>query len=326
MSNSTKPFRMGFLLMPEYAMLTFASLIDPLRIANRMAGQTMFGWDILTLDDEPACASNGVAVSPTNSIQNTHELDGLIVVASHDAKHHHTQQLTRILQQLKQERRIIGAASGGTINLAMAGVINDLPCTTHWEFIDTFKEEFPNLKITTDIYNYNSISLTCSGGTAAVDMMLHFIAEKCGTDIAKQVAAQCIHLDKRPSSTKQSIIPGTNVLPDELNCKQLVKAIAVMQDNMEEPLSCKEIARRSGFSLRQMERKFKEKLGYAPNQFYVKMRLHKARLLIEQSDMRLIDISTACGFISASHFTQCYKRTFHSLPSDIKYKRALPTA
>ena len=98
MSNSTKPFRMGFLLMPEYAMLTFASLIDPLRIANRMAGQTMFGWDILTLDDEPACASNGVAVSPTNSIQNTHELDGLIVVASHDAKHHHTQQLTRILQ------------------------------------------------------------------------------------------------------------------------------------------------------------------------------------------------------------------------------------
>lgn len=318
MTKPTKQFNMGFLLMPNFSLLTFSALVEPLRIANRITEQELFSLAIYTPEDTRVAASNAITVEPTKSLANTDDLDGLIIIASEDAKHYHSQKLTRVLKTLKHNRILLGGASGGVINLAMAGVIGKHTCTTHWQLIDTFKEEYPQLSINSDIYHYDSRLVSCAGGTAALDMMLHFIADKCGEQVAKNVAAQCIHDEIRPATQEQSFIPGTNVLIDDLDCKRLAKAIAVMKNNIEHPLTCKEIAANSGFSLRQMERKFKQKLEQSPNQFYVNMRLNKAKALIEQSDMRLIDISIACGFLSPSHFTQCYKRVYNCLPSHKK--------
>lgn len=320
MVEANKPFRsfhIGFLLVPEFALLTFASTIEPLRMANRMAQKELYSWDIYSLDNEPVLPSNGIEIHPTRKREDTDKLDGLIVVASKDAKHYHNKELSRWISRLKQRRILLGGASGGTINLAMSGVFEQQPCTTHWEFIDTFKEEFPQLNITTDIYEYDGRTMSCSGCTAALDMMLQLITHHHGHELAEKVAAQCIHPDIRPAHEEQRIALGSRV---PTNHPRLAKIIDIMRQNLEEPISCKEVADMAGMSQRQMERIFKEHLSQRPNQYYLNLRLEKARLLLEQSDMSILNVAMACGFLSTSHFSQCYKRMYKRLPSTDRRK------
>ncbi len=317
MSEQTKPFNMGFLMIPEFAFLSFAATIDPLRMANRMSQQELYHWDLYTLDNKAVTPSNGIDLQPTRTLDDTEHLDGIIVVASKDAKRYHTKEISRWLTRLKQRRLMMGATSGGTIILAMSGLLGKEPCTTHWEFIDSFKEDFPNLNITTDIYEFDGQRLSCSGGTAALDMMLQLISVQHGSELAAKVAAQCIHPDIRPAHEEQRIALGARV---NMNHPRLAKAIEVMKAHIEEPISCKQVAEQVGLSQRQMERVFKEHLEHRPNQYYLNLRLEKARLLLEQSDMSILNVAMACGFQSTSHFSQCYKRTYQRLPSADKRK------
>ncbi|MCP4880073.1 MAG: GlxA family transcriptional regulator [Gammaproteobacteria bacterium] len=317
MSESKRTFNMGFLLIPEFALLSFAATIDPLRMANRMAKQDLYHWDLYTLDDQGVVPSNGIELQPTRRRNDTEHLDGLIVVASKDANLYHTKEIARWLTRIKQRRILLGATSGGTIILAMSGLLGDETWTTHWEFIDGFKEKYPKLNITSDIYEFDGQRMSCSGGTAALDMMLQLITFQHGTELANKVAAQCIHPDIRPAHEQQRIALGARV---SMKHPRLAKAIQVMKKHIEEPISCQQVAEDVGMSQRQMERVFKEHLDQRPNRYYLKLRLEKARLLLEQSDMSILDIAMACGFQSTSHFSQCYKRTYQRLPSSDKRK------
>lgn len=239
MSAAKKAFNMGFLMIPEFAFLSFAATIDPLRMANRMAKQDIYHWDLYTLDDQPVQPSNGLILQPTRQRDDTKHLDGLIVVASKDAKLYHSKQISRWLTRLKQRGIMLGATSGGTIILAMSGVLDQTPCTTHWEFLDSFREAFPKLNITSDIYELDDQRLSCSGGTAALDMMLGLIAVQHGSELAAKVAAQCIHPDIRPAHEEQRIALGARIT---LKHPRLAKAIEVMKAHLETPLSCQQIA------------------------------------------------------------------------------------
>ena len=317
MSAARKAFNMGFLLIPEFAFLSFAAAIDPLRMANRMAKEELYHWDLYTLDDQAVQPSNGLMLQPTRQRDDTKHLDGLIVVASKDAKLYHSKQISRWLTRLKQRGIMLGATSGGTIILAMSGILEQAPCTTHWEFLDSFEEDFPKLNITSDIYELDGQRLSCSGGTAALDMMLQLITVQHGADLAAKVAAQCIHPDIRPAHEEQRIALGARI---PLKHPRLAKAIEVMKAHLENPLSCQQIADRVNLSQRQIERIFKDHLGQGPSQYYLNLRLEKARLLLEQSDTSVLNIAMACGFQSTSHFSQCYKRAFQRLPSADKRK------
>ncbi|MDP6189768.1 MAG: GlxA family transcriptional regulator [Gammaproteobacteria bacterium] len=317
MSAARKAFNMGFLLIPEFAFLSFAATIDPLRMANRMAKEELYHWDLYTLDDQAVQPSNGLMLQPTRQRDDTKHLDGLIVVASKDAKLYHSKQISRWLTRLKQRGIMLGATSGGTIILAMSGILEQAPCTTHWEFLDSFKEDFPKLNITSDIYELDGQRLSCSGGTAALDMMLQLITVQHDAELAAKVAAQCIHPDIRPAHEEQRIALGARI---PLKHPRLAKAIEVMKAHLENPLSCQQIADRVNLSQRQIERIFKDHLGQGPSQYYLNLRLEKARLLLEQSDMSVLNIAMACGFQSTSHFSRCYKRVFQRLPSADKRK------
>ncbi|MDP6968305.1 MAG: GlxA family transcriptional regulator [Gammaproteobacteria bacterium] len=317
--SATKPvFNMGFLMIPEFAFLSFAATIDPLRMANRMAKEELYRWDLYTLDDQPVQPSNGLTLQPTRKRDDTKHLDGLIVVASKDAKFYHSKATSRWLTRLKHSGIMLGATSGGTIILAMSGLLDQEPCTTHWEFLDSFKEAFPNLNITSDIYEFDGHRLSCSGGTAALDMMLQLITFQHGSELAAKVAAQCIHPDIRPAHEEQRIALGARM---PLKHPRLAKAIEVMKEHLEHPISCQQVAEQVNLSQRQVERIFKEHLGQRPNQYYLNLRLEKARLLLEQSDMSILNVAMACGFQSTSHFSQCYKRNYQRLPSTDKRKK-----
>ena len=105
-------------------------------------------------------------------------------------------------------------------------------------------------------------------------------------------------------------------LPARLGVKhpKLLQVIQRMEANLEEPLSRSELAVEARLSTRQLERLFRKYLNRSPARYYLELRLNRARLLLLQTNMSVIDVALACGFVSASHFSKCYRDFFGKTP------------
>ena len=102
---------------------------------------------------------------------------------------------------------------------------------------------------------------------------------------------------------------------------KLAEAVSLMEANIEEPMTLDELSYHVGLSRRQLERLFQRYLHCVPTRYYLELRLERARQLLLQSSMPIVDIALACGFISAPHFSKCYRDTF-SLPPRDERRRA----
>ncbi len=74
------------------------------------------------------------------------------------------------------------------------------------------------------------------------------------------------------------------------------------------------LARDVGMSTRQLERLFRRYLNRSPKRYYMELRLQKARNLLMQTDMSVINVALACGFASPSHFSKCYRAHYNTTP------------
>jgi len=87
-----------------------------------------------------------------------------------------------------------------------------------------------------------------------------------------------------------------------------------VEENLEEPLTRSELAEMACLSTRQLERLFRKYMNRSPARYYLELRLNKSRLLLLQTPMPVIDVALACGFVSASHFSKCYRDFFGKTP------------
>lgn len=313
LDNSNIVERIGFFLVPGFSMISLASAIEPLRMVNRLRDETIYKWDIYGVHDEVVLASNDLPFSPTREMSDTYDLDRMIVVAGIGAHHAEQDDVLRWLRILRRKGIKLGATSTGSLLLAKAGVLKGRNCTIHWENRDSFSEQFPELNISSELYEIDRDVMTCSGGLAGLDMMLQLIAMKHGEALAKDVAEQCIHPAIRPAHEKQRM---ELQLRHQTQHPRLLKALELMRSNTEEVLTCQEIGELVGLSTRQMERLFKECLGASPAAHYIQLRLEKAHHLLLQSTLSIMQISTACGFSSTSYFARCYRKQYNCTPRE----------
>lgn len=312
-TTSTGPERIGFFLTPEFSMLSFSATVEPLRMANRMSGANLYEWHLFGVDDQPVMASNGMVFSPTRTLDQSLDIDTLIVVAGIGSHLYDNPETRAWLRQMAARGTNIGATSTGSLLLARFGLLKNKTCTIHWENIESFREEFPLLNITGELYEIDGKYLTCSGGLAGLDMMLSLIGNRHGEKLAHAVAEQCIHPNIRPAHESQRMSLQSKF---HVNNPRLIKAIEVMRKNVAEQLSCQEIAEAANLSSRQLERLFKEHLNTTPNQFYLDMRLDRARFLLVQSSLSIVEIASICGFGSSSYFAKCYRTRFDHPPRE----------
>lgn len=144
-------------------------------------------------------------------------------------------------------------------------------------------------------------------------MMLSLIADRKGADIAALVTDELIHHRMRQPNERQRMDLRARL--GVANPKILTVA-ALMEENLEEPLSCSTLAKRAGLSPRQLERLFRKYIGETPTRYYLRLRLDKARQLLRQTSMPILSVGLACGFISASHFSSSYSHHFGKTPSE----------
>jgi transcriptional regulator GlxA family with amidase domain len=313
------PETIGFFLVPKFSMIAFTSAIEPLRMANRMSGEELYNWVLISKGGESVTASNGIAVEPHLAMDRDNKggdglaLPSIAVVSGIEAERYQDADVFAWLRRHDRKGADIGALCTGSHILARAGLLDGYTCTIHWENLLGFREEFPDIAVTDDLYAIDRNRFTCSGGLAALDMMLHLVAREHGSDLATMVSEQCIVDRIRSGDDHQRLPLGVRL---GVRHPKLLDAIRLMESNLEEPLSQRELAEYVGLSRRQIERLYRRHLGRTPARYYRELRLERARHLLYQTGLPVIDVAMACGFVSASHFSKCYRQRYGSRPHE----------
>ena len=295
--------------------MAFTSSIEPLRSANRMSGRDLYRWRTLSIDGSMVAASNKVAIEPDGSFLDPPGCDTLFVCAGVNAEKFTDPRLSPRLREIARAGVAMGAVCTGSIALANAGLLDDYRCTIHWENVEGFVEAYPRLKVTATLFEIDRNRYTCSGGTAPLDMMIHFIARDHGSELAISVAEQMLHAAMRQPHDPQRLSTQHRT---GISNPKLLAAIAHMEAYIETPLPVAAIAEAVSLSPRQLERLFQELLKKTPARYYLELRLQRARLLLQQTAMPILQIAVASGFTSAAHFATSYKAYFAVSPRDVR--------
>ena len=311
-TNGKEPQTIGFLLLPEFSLIAFTASIEPLRSANRLSRKTLYNWKTISLTGEPLAASNGVTITPDGALENAKACDVIFICAGIRPMQNLPQGLSGKLRTLARRGMPLGSVCTGSVALAKAGLLDGHRCTIHWENIEGFAETFPDLDITATLFEIDRNRYTCSGGTAPLDMMIHSIKLDHGETLALNVADQMLlNFVREPQAGQRMAIEHRT----GIRHPKLLAAIGYMEAHTETPISLHDLSREINLSLRQLERLFKSKLSVTPTQYYLELRVQRARQLLRQSPMSIMEVAVATGFNSASHFTQIYKKYFGHAPS-----------
>ncbi len=300
------------LLVPQFSMMAFTSMIEPMRIANRCTGQTLFRWEVLTADGGPVPASNGLEITPDGPFVGVKPMSGAVVCSGTNVSHFDHRELIATLRRLATFGTAIGALCTGTYVLAKAGLLNGYQATVHWEDYPSLVSEYPDLVITQELFEIDRNRFTCAGGTAAIDMMLAIITRDYGPEMAAEITDILVHHRKREKSERQRMDLRSRL---GVAHPKLLSVVKRMEETIDSPVSCAELARQEGISTRQMERLFSKYLGHSPTRHYLTVRLERARFLLLQTSMPILSVAMACGFVSASHFSKTYHEHFRRTPS-----------
>lgn len=313
MTSTARP-RLAFLLLPQFSMMSFSAALEPLRAANRLRDQSLYTWVLASTDGHPVMASNGIPIGVQCSLTHVGRPDLLLVCAGLDplAIIAGLPQLRGQLRQLASHGCRVGGISSGPFMLAEAGLLNGRRCTVHWEYADLFAERHPQTQPVADLYVVDHNVFTCSGGTAALDLMLHFISEYDGSDLALAVAEQFIHPRIRQHGDQQRMRLD---LRHNVAHPKLIKVISQMQQSIANPFSLQQMASQVNLSTRQVERLFAQHLGQSPGLFQLNLRLLHAQHLLRETILSVTDIAAKCSFSSSSQFCRSYRRRFDCSPT-----------
>ncbi|MDP9139133.1 MAG: GlxA family transcriptional regulator [Pseudomonadota bacterium] len=298
-------------MVPQFTMMPVTSAIEPLRIANRLSEKLLYSWSMHSLDGKPVAASNGILAMVNGDLDQVDEHATVVVCGGLDIHRQDDKRLLAWLRRTARRGRDIGALCTGSHLLAMAGLLDGHSCTIHWENMPGFAEAFPEIKISGGLFEIDRDRFSSAGGTSALDLMLALIASQHGAELAANVAEAILHSPIRHHSEHQRMS-----LPARIGARhpKLVGIIAEMENNLEDPLSPSLLAKQAGLSTRQLERLFRRYLDRSPKRYYLELRLKKARSLLLQTDMSVINVALACGFSSPSHFSKCYRAFYGRTP------------
>ncbi|SIT59719.1 HTH-type transcriptional regulator CdhR [Mesorhizobium prunaredense] len=314
-----------FFLVPDFTMIAFATALDPLRSANRMLGYEAYRWRLASIDGKPVRASNGVECAVDTSLEDERkkmsgsERPNMAVVCSGiNVERYQNKSAFAWLREEYNRGVAIGGLCTGAHILAAAGLLSNKRCAIHWENLPGFSEAFPKANVFADLFEIDQNIYTCAGGTAALDMMLKLIGDDFDDNLVNRVCEQVL-TDRVRSPTDRQRLPLRARLGVQ-NSKVLT-IIELMEANLSEPLSLIEIADHVDLSRRQIERLFRTEMGRSPARYYLEIRLDRARHLLIQSSMPVVEVAVACGFVSASHFSKCYRELYARSPQQERVDR-----
>ena len=309
--SDAKTERFVFLLLNDFSMIAFASAIEPIRLANHVSGQSLYDWKLAAENGQDVQCSNGANLRADMGLGEVQRDDTILVCGGINIKANTTKPVLTWLRRESRKGMPVGGLCTASYTVAKAGLLDGRRCTILWENCDSFQEEFADVELSQTIFVVDKNRYSSAGGTSSADLMLKLIAAKHGTELSNQVADEMIYTSIRTDRDEQRLSIPTRI---GVRHPKLSKVIYMMETNIEEPVTPSSLAADVGMSTRQLERLFRRYLNRSPKRYYMELRLQKARNLLMQTDMSVINVALACGFSSPSHFSKCYRSHFETTP------------
>lgn len=305
------PRRFVFLLLDHFTMINFAGAIEPLRLANHVVGYPIYSWVLAGEGGVEKTCSNGATFKLDLGLDEVERDDTILVCGGINIQKTTTRGIIGWLRREARRGVTIGGLCTGAYALAKAGLLDGKRATIHWENQDGFIEEFEEVKLTKSVFVMDGNRWSTAGGISSIDLMLKIIAADHGEDVANNVADLMIYSTIRTDQDTQRLSIPTRI---GVRHPKLSQVIQMMEGNIEDPMSPADLAEDVGMSTRQLERLFRRYLNRSPKRYYMELRLSKARNLLMQTDMSVINVALACGFASPSHFSKCYRAHYDTTP------------
>lgn len=313
MASGDHPQEIGFLLLPGFALLSFASACEPFRAANQLAGRDLYRLRYFGEAAEGRIASSSGADVLTEGLpREPGRLHTVFVCAGGEPTTWDRPAIHAVLRRLARFGVRIGGISGGPYVMAAAGLLADRPFTIHWEYAGATVEAFPNARLTRARYVIDSDRLTCGGGVAPLDMIDTLIGEHMGEAFARRVSDWFLHTAIAAAADPQRASTAERYA---VRHPALLTVLETMEKTVEAPLSRRAMAGLASVSERHLDRLVRKKCGLSFSAQYKAIRLAHARRLLRQSPLRIGEIATACGFSSIAHFSRSYRASFGCAPS-----------
>lgn len=276
-----------------------------------MSGKKLYDWTFIGENEEFVSCSAGTQFKLDTTLIELHRDDTILLCGGTTIQESTTKKLIGWLRREARRGLIIGGLCTAAYPMAKAGLLDEKKATIHWENQDSFAEEFLEVELTKTVFVCDGNRYTTAGGTSSIDLLLKIIADDHGEELANAVADQMIYSSIRTDQDTQRLSVPTRI---GVRHPKLSKVIQMMEINIEEPMSPSILAKDVGMSTRQLERLFRRYLDRSPKRYYMELRLQKARNLLMQTDMSVINVALACGFASPSHFSKCYRAHYDTTP------------
>ena len=303
----------GFILLPGFPLLAFASACEPFRAANRLAGRPIYRLRYFGEAQGGHVGSSSGAEVPTEPLPRERgDLHTVFVCAGGEPTGWHRPAIHAALRRLARLGVRIGGISGGPYLMAAAGLLTGRPCTLHWEHAAAFKEAFPNLSPAPARYVSAGDRVTCGGGIAPLDLAHALIGERMGAAFAGRVSDWFLHTAVGAPADPQRASSAERY---GVHHPALLLVLETMEKTVEAPLSRRAMAALAAVSERHLDRMFRDKRGLSFSQQYRMIRITHARRLLRQSPLTISEIAAATGFASAAHFARVYRTLFGLSPS-----------
>ena len=295
--------KVALLLLPEFSDFGLAAVTEPLFVANWLAQGSVFEWRTISDDGRPVRASNGREVPVDGDLSLAAGCASLFVLASFDpARTARSRTRTRWLKRVARTGAELVGIENGSLALAEAGLLDQHAAAVHWDNLAGFQELFPKVRVAQSLFSFSNNRVTCAGAAAILDMMIVWIAHHADAQTSAEVARHLLLTTRRddPAGSQDAVV---------------ARARAIMEANVDDPLTCDEIAKQSGLSLRQLERRFKQQLGQTLHSEYMLVRVEKAHQYLQQTTLSVTEVAALTGFTAVEYFSKVYRRVFGILPS-----------
>ena len=309
------PLKLTFLILDGASIMCVASAIDPLRAANRVAGEKLFDWSIVSSDGNSAQTSAGLPIAVTGIFDGDNATDVLVIIGGFGARLEATPALLTQLRRAVRSLRAVCGVEAGTWLLGRAGLLEGRTATTHWEDLEDFAARFPGCNVRPDRYVIDGAVMTAGGASPVFDLMLHLIRSRHGMALALDVASVFIYDQTRAATEAQPLVSLGRL--DGYD-PRIAQTIRLMESHIDRPLTMAALARRANVTTRTLEKSFMAAIGETPGAYFLRLRLSAARRLVLDTTEPMADIAARTGFSSAAAFSRTFAKSFGQSPMQMR--------
>src|ERR1700730_13776311 len=299
--------RVGLIVVPDVQMINFGAL-SVFELANAKSGETHY--ELVVMSEHGGAVRNSFGMEISTKPLDSGSFDTILMGSSLEPRTA-TPKLISYLRSASETTGRLVSICVGAFTFGEAGLLRNRRATAQWAFSADRQRRFPDTKVETDLlFLADGKIWTSAGMTACVDLALEMVESDLGQDLARVVARSLVLFDRRAGGQSQHS-PLLDIVP---RSDRVQKTLAFARQHLDEPLSNERLAAVACLSPRQFTRVFRDETGLSPAKVVEKLRLEKAKFLLEQGRLSVEVVAREAGFGDRERMRRAFLRVFGQSP------------